>query len=76
MERQLSFTISVPSRLSAQLENDGKLNWINFDVYNWFELIIFLLFFIKETQIVDDEEMKTLKDEYLNDIDFIPAHQN
>lgn len=50
-DRQMSFTISVPSRLSVQMEND-------------------------EAQIIDDEEMNKLKEEYLNDVSFIPAQQN
>ena len=59
----------MPSRLSCQLENDGIfLKFLKF-CFNSSRI----LFKIKEAQIIDDDEMKKFKEEYLTDVDYIIA---
>lgn len=65
----MSFTVSVPSQMSGHLDIEGNKSLIL--SFRNMEKIFLLNYSVKEAQVVDEEEMKQMKDVYLKDFEFI-----
>jgi hypothetical protein len=72
----MSFTITVPSALSGQLDNEEEDGNEKMFSQRIFEILKFRILILNlETQIIGDDEMNEYKDEFMKDIDFLPARQ-